>query len=458
MKIYYLLLAFLIFILGFSREPENREINPDQFSGMINLNLNNGVWRESKGKIYYQDVFLDLLCESSLCTPKILAYAPRFQRDVEYIGTLKKIKITNAWKLTLEVNYAELFPNLQNNQQAKATYIVELIPHQGKLLGSYVGELGDKTILGKIQGKISDFSNLKANYQPLTYKEGLIFSLEPKPEAINNYIVHKNINYLTVNNHPLYLDIYQQKRDRPSPTLIAIHGGGWFAGTKSGFNHIWPYLEMGFSVVSIQYRLADIDSAPAAVEDCLCALNWVVKNSANYNIDPQKIVLAGGSAGGHLALITGMINHPSPLTKNCPIQLPNIPKVAAIVNWLGPTDLTDLVFGKNQRDYALRWFKRTPQPKKVAKLVSPIDQINRQNPPILSIHGDKDTIVPYDHAVRLHQGLTQTGIINGLITLENYGHGSFSAGDVRHSYMLIELFLRQNQILNNSPLPLVDFD
>ena len=68
-----------------------------------------------------------------------------------------------------------------------------------------------------------------------------------------------------------------------------------------------PYLEMGWSVVNVSYRLGPVSLAPAAVEDCLCALRWVIRNAEQYNFDPARIVVMGSSAGGHLSLTTGMV-------------------------------------------------------------------------------------------------------------------------------------------------------
>ncbi len=68
-----------------------------------------------------------------------------------------------------------------------------------------------------------------------------------------------------------------------------------------------PWLEMGWNVVNVEYRLGGVAAAPGVVEDCLCALRWVVGHAAEYRIDPARIVVMGDSSGGHLALMTGMV-------------------------------------------------------------------------------------------------------------------------------------------------------
>src|SRR5438105_9556893 len=95
-----------------------------------------------------------------------------------------------------------------------------------------------------------------------------------------NYEVIPNVTYLVANNTELKLDIYRRKTNTPNPTVIFIHGGGWVSGSKEAAV-LWtlPYLEMGFSVVNVEYRLGHNSLAPAAVEDCRCALRWVVRNA-----------------------------------------------------------------------------------------------------------------------------------------------------------------------------------
>src|SRR5436305_15341603 len=95
-----------------------------------------------------------------------------------------------------------------------------------------------------------------------------------------NYEVIPNVTYLVANNTELKLDIYRRKTSSPNPTVIFIHGGGWVSGSKEAASlQALPYLEMGFTVVNVEYRLAQNSLPPAAVEDCRCALRWVVRNA-----------------------------------------------------------------------------------------------------------------------------------------------------------------------------------
>ncbi|MEL7037654.1 MAG: alpha/beta hydrolase [Cyanobacteria bacterium J06592_8] len=263
----------------------------------------------------------------------------------------------------------------------------------------------------------------------------------------NKYNTHLDINYLTINGHSLKLDIYQRKTSQPHPTLIFIHGGGWIGGERRlQVRKLIPYLEMGLSVVNIEYRLAEIALAPAAVADCLCALCWVIRHAEKYNFDTDKIILAGESAGGHLALTTGMI--PASTEWDLPCTGDEELKVAAIINWYGITDVRDLIVGNNIREYAVMWLGNQPNKLEIAEKVSPLNYIQPNLPPILTIHGDADTVVPYSHAVRLHQALDDARVENQLLTLPNAGHGQFNVSEERRINQTIRAFLEQYQLLN----------
>ncbi|MGD1873128.1 MAG: alpha/beta hydrolase fold domain-containing protein [Mastigocoleus sp.] len=267
----------------------------------------------------------------------------------------------------------------------------------------------------------------------------------------NPYDVYRNIVYQSVNDTQLKLDVYQNKKPGLHPTLMVIHGGGWIKGSKEGEKYFFnPYLDWGFSVVNINYRLANTALAPAAVEDALCALNWVNNNSSQYNFDTNKIVLTGFSAGGHLSLTTGMMPNVSEFNQNCPGSKPN--KVAAIVNWSGITDVNDLLVGKNQKYFALQWFgnKTSAREIEIARSVSPVNFVRKNLPAIMTVHGEKDTFVPYNHAIKLHEALRNSGTVNQLYTVKGAAHGGFSKMQKKQIYAAIKGFLIKQGIINST--------
>src|SRR5579863_6839299 len=113
------------------------------------------------------------------------------------------------------------------------------------------------------------------------------------------YRIQPDITYGVANNYTLKLDVWQRKDAKTAaPTLIYYHGGGWVIGDRTGATLLFlPFLEMGWNVINVEYRMASVSLAPAAVEDSRCALRWAVRNAKQYNIDIDRIVLTGHSAG-----------------------------------------------------------------------------------------------------------------------------------------------------------------
>ena len=260
----------------------------------------------------------------------------------------------------------------------------------------------------------------------------------------NEYTTTANITYVTANNYEAKLDIYRRRDiNTPQPTLIWIHGGGWVGGTKeTAIMGLLPWFEMGWNVVNVEYRLGRVSLAPAAVEDCLCALRYVGTHAKQYGIDPQRLVVSGGSAGGHLALTTGMIPESAGLDRECP-GIP-LPKVAAIINWYGITDVADLLDGPNRKTYAVQWLGSLLNREDIARRVSPLQYVRTGLPPILTIHGDADPTVPYQHAVRLHEALAKADVPNQLLTIPGGRHGNFTADERTRIFVTIREFLAKS--------------
>lgn len=260
------------------------------------------------------------------------------------------------------------------------------------------------------------------------------------------YTVVPNVTYLTANNWDAKLDVYMPRGEsEPTPALVFFHGGGWTGGSKERSSlSILPYLEMGWSVVNVEYRLAGVSLAPAAVEDCLCALRWIIGNADEYNIDIDRLVVSGQSAGGHLALTTGMLPASAGLDRQCP-GAEEI-EVAAIVNWYGITDVPDLLEGPNTRAYAVAWMGSIENRMEIGERVSPLNYVRSGLPPVLTIHGDADPVVPYSHAVRLHERLEDAGVGNRLLTIPGGSHGGFSRGEYALALETIQDFFERHEL------------
>lgn len=301
------------------------------------------------------------------------------------------------------------------------------------------------------------------------------------------YEVHANQTYLRVDNQALALDVYlpqagvegamftapgQREASAPLtaksatiartyPVLMYIHGGGWAYNNRHDVQlRLLPYLEKGFAVVNIDYRKIDSASAPAAVIDARCALNWVRQNAERFHFDTARIIVSGNSAGGHLAMMTGFATDSGQFDRLC--WDGDGPNVAAVINWYGISDVYDLIQGDNIHAYAVQWLNAAGSdndsagPRTLAERVSPLTYL-QPNPPakkqakhlpaVLSIHGNADKVVPYSQSLRLHQALNRLGVVNELHTVAGKGHGDFNRDEVGAIYQHIWTFLGEQKLL-----------
>lgn len=268
------------------------------------------------------------------------------------------------------------------------------------------------------------------------------------PASAESIVLRKHIHgdaeltYRTVNGWDGKLDLYVPTDSGPHPLLIYFHGGGWEHGSKEMIvANVTPYLEMGFAVANVEYRLAAAAPAPAAVEDARCAVRWLGQHAEKYHFDTARFVLAGGSAGAHLALMAGMLRASDGLDGPCAGE-PE-PHIAAIINYYGITDVQDLIAGPHRTHWAVEWIGTGPNSTELARRMSPLTYVRAGLPPIITVHGDKDKSVPYAQAVRLHEALDRVGVPNELVTVPGGGHANhdFSDAELVRVHRRIEAFL-----------------
>ncbi len=221
------------------------------------------------------------------------------------------------------------------------------------------------------------------------------------------------------------MDVYlPPPTGKATPVVINIHGGGWNHGEKESQTGFSTFFKAGFAVANIEYRLTGQATAPAAVEDTRCALIYLIKNAKDLHIDVDKIVIMGGSSGGHLALMGGLLGSDHRFDTNC-TDVENI-KVAAIIDKYGISDVWDWGYGlKKTSKSAVNWLGDKAKDEAFAKSVSPINYVDKNSPPTFIVHGDADPTVPYQQSVDLHKKLLAAGVKTEFITVEGGLHGGF---------------------------------
>ncbi len=267
----------------------------------------------------------------------------------------------------------------------------------------------------------------------------IAFAQAPAVKIPENVEAEANIAYAQ---YPeTKVDVYKPKgAGAKRPAVIVIHGGGWTGGAKEGMvaQYCLPYLERGFVVANVEYRLAKAALAPAAVEDVLAAAQWFVRNAGKYGVDKKRIVVTGGSAGGHLSLMVGLTPKSAKLGKPT--------SIAAVINFYGITDVGDQLSGANMRKYAVTWLPEQEGRYDLARRVSPMTYVRRSAPPVLTLHGDADQTVPYEHGVRLTKALRDAGADAELITVAGGKHG-FPPEKMKELYADIFRFLEKRGIV-----------
>jgi acetyl esterase/lipase len=215
------------------------------------------------------------------------------------------------------------------------------------------------------------------------------------------------------------LDAYLQLGGGPHPVIVFVHGGGHVSGDKrgGGLDLILPAARAGYSILSINYRLAPEFRHPAQVEDARLAVRWIRAHAAELRVDAARLAVAGASAGGHIVTFLAFTSCPGDPAAADPVARQSCrPRTA--VNFFGTTDL-------RARNDTLLVALLGPDPAPGRKAdASPILHVSPDDPPTLSLHGTADPLVPYSQSVALHGALAVARVLNRLVPVASGGHGS----------------------------------
>ncbi len=243
---------------------------------------------------------------------------------------------------------------------------------------------------------------------------------------------------LSYGEHPRQkIDFYKGTGDY---SLIWIHGGGWLEGDKRSTRSklFFKSFPEEYNIFSINYRIGE-DTAPDAADDVMCAYKFIEEKIALEGLSPEKVYVMGASAGGHLALVIGLLNT-SERTHQCRSSYTPL----SIINIFGITEINKteqfLTDSGEEWNYVKIW---VPEDKfqEISDQYSPLYMITKNAPPIITIHGTEDIYVAYEQALMLHDKLVTE---NKLVTIEGKGHGDFSDDEWDHVRSSVISFMKKN--------------
>ncbi len=278
-------------------------------------------------------------------------------------------------------------------------------------------------------------------------------------EGEDKVFVSRDIPYGDSGNPRQMLDLLLPKKRAKGkdslPVMAYIHGGAFKGGNKrGGHRHLMKYVASGeFVGVSIAYRLSGEAIWPAQIHDCKAAIRWIRGNAERYGLNPDRILVWGHSAGGHLSSMLGTSGDVASLEGSVGPYDALSSRVQAVLNYFGPSDFLQmdahrmsngLVHDDPQSPESLLMGGPIQEIPKFVATANPITFASEDDPPFLSIHGLVDRLVPAHQSQILHRALTTAGVESELYLVEGGGHGGFKDPEVsKRETAFMDAFSRQ---------------
>ncbi len=281
----------------------------------------------------------------------------------------------------------------------------------------------------------------------------------PPPKVPDGVVAIRDVEYAKVGDKSLLLDIYKPAVPAGKlPLVVWIHGGAWRGGSKN-FCPQLHLTERGYIVASIDYRLSQEAIFPAQIEDCKAAIRFLRANAAKYSINPDRIGVAGDSAGGHLVALLGASNSVKDVEGKVGNNLNTSSAVQCVVDFYGPTDMMKF---KGQPVWPKTDDPKSPlcqliggplaEKQELVAKANPITYVSKNAPPFLIIHGNADNTVPFNQSELLVAALKQAGTDVTFEVVKNGGHG-FNAEQSQRLKPIVEAFFEKNLKSPVSPQP-----
>ena len=255
-----------------------------------------------------------------------------------------------------------------------------------------------------------------------------------------------DICYATVNGHDLKLDLYRPAGEKHA-LIVWVHGGAWRSGSKKDMP-LGGLLQAGYSVASVDYRLSTQAPFPAQVHDLKAAIRFLRARQSDYGYDANRIIIAGASAGAHLAALVGVSNGNPELEGQVGDYKDTSSDIQAIVSFFGMSNLTTILsqstpHGLNVRVPALQLLLEGQPADKpdLARLASPVYHVDERDPPLLLIHGDQDPQAPINQSHELQGRYEAVGRPCQFHVIHGDKHGGPEFFDAQR-LELVKAFLR----------------
>ncbi len=253
----------------------------------------------------------------------------------------------------------------------------------------------------------------------------------------------REIEYSAPEGESLQLNLARPKGGGAGlPAVLCIHGGGFRAGKRESYDNLCLRLaERGYVAATITYRLAPKHQFPAAIHDCKAAIRFLRANAEKYGIDPTRIGVTGGSAGGHLAQFLGVTGG-VPQFEGTGGNPEHSSAVTCVVNVYGPSDFTES-YGKSVDAHEVLplWLGGNLQEKRRRHVeASPLYWVTPAAAPSLVIHGTHDQYVAYEQGVWMVERLLAAQVEAVLLTLPGAGHGFKGEDQEKADLALFDFF------------------
>ncbi len=285
---------------------------------------------------------------------------------------------------------------------------------------------------------------MNETFLKIAYGLNMLDLLDAEPPVPDNIEAFKDITYKNIDDNNLQLDIYKQKGlEGPAPAMIFVHGGSWKKGKRQDYlPYLIDYAKKGYVTITVSYRLSPVAKFPAAAQDVNCGIKWVKEHAMEYGIDPERIALVGGSAGGHLSLLLGYGGDEPVFNQDCELSSVSS-KVKVVVDFYGPVDMTTpyAISTEQVQGFLGTTYDKNPE---VYELASPSTFITPDDPPTLIFQGTIDSLVPVSQSDSLDSWLQQAGVPRDYHRLKGWPHSMDVSREVNeYCQFYIDRFLEK---------------